>query len=102
MRRFAAGRSVKGACGSEHSTTAKVRGRVGVRVLEEERRVGRRLGLRGGDSRAHRVLGLAARRLDELLAQQALPLQKALVPSDALARTRFRDARLVDVRARVV
>src|SRR5215208_1072298 len=60
-------------------------GRVGQRVLEEEARIRRRLGLRGRDPLAHRLLGLGADRLRHLLGQDPGSAQVALVPADTLA-----------------
>src|SRR5437870_4913212 len=47
------------------------RRRLGQRVLEEEGRIGRRLGLRGLDSPPHQVRRLEARLLRELVRQDA-------------------------------
>src|SRR5580765_5487199 len=46
-------------------------GRIGQRVLEEETRIRRRLGLRGRDPVAHRLLGLAADRLGHLVGEDS-------------------------------
>src|SRR5215210_8482165 len=58
---------------------------IDVRVLEQELRPRRRLGLGLADRCAHRVRGLRTDRLRHLVRQQARPAQVALVPADALA-----------------
>src|SRR6478609_967947 len=63
----------------------KRRGRVDVRMLEEERDVGRRLGLGGGDAGAQRVCGLGANRFREVVVQDPGAAEVTLEPPDALA-----------------
>src|SRR5579884_947023 len=78
------------------------RGRAGVGVLEEQRRVGVRLGLRAGDRLAHRVRRLGAHGLAQLVVDQPAPPQVALEAPDALPLARLLDTVRVDVLARVV
>src|SRR6478736_2463163 len=84
------------------SAIADVRRRVDIGVREEQLGVGRCLGFGGGDARAHQILRVLAGRGDDLVAQHADALQKALVLPDALACTLLLDALGVDVGARVV
>src|SRR6185312_12209340 len=84
------------------SAIAQVGRRIDVRVREQELGIGGRLGLGRGDAGAHQVLSLLARAGDDVVAQQADPLQEALVLPDALACALLLDARLIDVRAGVV
>src|SRR5215203_574189 len=77
-------------------------GRVGQRVLEEETRVRRRLGLRSRDAVAHRLLGFGADRLGHVLGQDPGSAQIALVPAYAFALALLFDPLQVDVRLRIV
>src|SRR4051794_29505980 len=61
------------------------RRRVDVRVLEHERRVGRRLGFGGGDPVPQELLRLVAHGLGGLVREQPEPAQVRLVAPDALA-----------------
>src|SRR3954468_20852867 len=76
--------------------------RIDERMLEELRRVGRRLRLGGSDSLAQQLsrpdLDLVRRRI----VQHAEPAQVAVVPTDALALLLLLDALEIDVRLRVV
>src|SRR5437762_11814227 len=58
--------------------------RIGVRVLEEQRRIGRRLGLRGGDAVTHQLRRLRADGLGRLVGEQPQPAQVRLVTPEAL------------------
>src|SRR5262249_31751398 len=87
---------------SVSSAIAHVPRRADVGVREEQVGIAGGLGLRGGDARAHQFLGALARRLDQLVGEQACLAQHVLVPAETLARTLFLDALHVDVRARVV
>src|SRR4051812_34316246 len=81
---------------------AERRGQVDERVLEEERRVRGRLGLRRSDPVTHQRgsprLDLGRRRVVE----HAEPLQVALVTPDAFVLLLLLDALEVDVRLRIV
>src|SRR6185312_11099440 len=77
-------------------------GRIDVRVREDERRVGRRLGLGGGDPVAHQLRRLRANGFGGLVRQQPRPAQVGLVAADALAAAFLLDPLEVDVRRRVV
>ena len=77
-------------------------GRVRERVLEEEAGVGRRLGLRGRDPRAHDVGRLGLDLLVERVMEDPLPAQIAGETTDALVRTLLLDALEVDVGLRIV
>src|SRR4051812_39936784 len=61
------------------------RRRIGERMVEEERNVGRRLRLGGGDRRAHQVRGLGTHGLGHVVGQQPGPSQVTLVAAQALA-----------------
>src|SRR5436190_20516577 len=78
------------------------RGRVDVGVLEEQRRVGRRLGLGGRDALAHQLRRLLADRLRELVVEDPGAPKVALVAADALALLLLLDPLEVNVRARIV
>src|SRR4051794_28353242 len=82
--------------------TPERRRRIDECVLEEERRVGRRLGLGGGDALAHQVGGPCTNLLDVLVGEDAEPLQVGLVAADALAPSFLLHALHVDVRLRIV
>src|SRR5207253_3562971 len=71
------------------------RRRVG--VLEDERRVGRRLGLGSGDPLAHHVGRLRPHGLRRLVREQAEAPKVRLVPPHALALLLLLDATRVDV-----
>src|SRR4051812_47577766 len=75
------------------------RRRIDVRVLEHQRRVGRRLGLGRGDAGAHKLGGLVADRPREVVVEDPRAPQVALVAPDALALLLLLDALQVDVRA---
>src|SRR5688572_22643660 len=79
-----------------------LRQRIGVRVLEQERDIGRRLGLRLGDPLPHHVGRLGADLLRHCLVEHAEPFQVALVPPDALVLLLLLDALEIDVRPRIV
>ena len=74
-------------------------GRVDVGVLEEQRRIGRRLGLRRGDPVAQRCAASARTASRQLVRQQPEPPQVGLVAPDALALPLLLDALEVDVGA---
>src|SRR5215831_8212939 len=76
--------------------------RIHVGVLEQKRYVSGRLRLCGRDSRSHRVRGLVANRVGEVVVEDAGATQVALEAPDALALLLFLDAVEVDVRARVI
>src|SRR5215218_213452 len=76
--------------------------RVGERVLEDEARVGGRLGLGLDDPPPHQLLRLAANLFGELVGEDAEAAQVALVPADTLVALLLLDALEVDVRGRVV
>src|SRR5437773_4848329 len=80
----------------------QVRGRIDIRPLEEQLRIGWRLCLRRGDSATHRLRRLGLRFLRDLLRQHAEPPQITLEPADALVATLLLDPLEVDVRGRVV
>src|SRR5438105_11595577 len=81
---------------------AERRRRVGVRMREEELRVGRRLGLGLRDAAAHELLRLGAHLLGVRGIQHAEPLEVRLVAADALALALLLDPLQVGVGARVV
>src|SRR4051794_15185570 len=66
--------------------------RVGERVLEDEARIGRGLGLGGGDRGAHRLRRLGPDLLGGRVVEQPEPAQVALVAADALALPLLLDA----------
>src|SRR5689334_14030053 len=68
------------------------RWRVGVRVLEDEARVGRRLGLRLRDPVPQRLLCLAAHPGDEVVVEDPALAQACLEAADALAPALLLDA----------
>src|SRR6188472_3560992 len=63
---------------------AERRGRIGERVLEQERGIGGRLGLGGRDALAHQADGPGLDLLRGRVVEHAEPLQVALVAADAL------------------
>src|SRR6478736_4719976 len=75
---------------------------VDVGVREDERRVGRRLGLGGRYPAPQQVRRLGAYGLGGLIREQPEPAQVRLVAAEALAATFLLDPLLVDVGARVV
>src|SRR5438552_1493720 len=77
---------------SVSSAIAHVPRRIDVGVREEQRLVGRRLGLGGGDPRAHRVLGGAPRLVGDGVGEHAEPAQVRLELPDAFARAFLLDA----------
>src|SRR6266571_7808278 len=81
---------------------AERRGRIDVRVREEQFRIRRRRRLSRGNPRAHRVGRLPTHRLRELVVEDARAPQIALVASEALALLLLLDPLEVDVRALVV
>src|SRR5581483_11625064 len=76
--------------------------RIRVRVLEEQRYVGLRLGLGGGDPRPHELGRFVPDRLVEVVAENPEPAEIALVAAEALVLPLLLDALEVDVRARIV
>src|SRR5689334_1449139 len=78
-----------------------LRRRVGIRVLEDEPRIRRRLGLGLRDPRPHRLLGLGANARDEPVVEHPGLPQVPLEAADALALALLLDAIEVDVRARI-
>src|SRR5918994_6575912 len=73
-------------------------GRIGERVLEEQADVGRRLGLGGRNPGPHHVRGILLDRLFEIVVQDALPAEIALVAAEALIGALLLDPLEVDVR----
>ena len=71
-------------------------------MVEDERHVGRRLGLGRRDPVSHRLLRLGANRLGHLVGQDPRPPQIALVAADAFFLAFLFDALEVDVGLRVV
>src|SRR5690242_161736 len=90
------------ASSSVSSAISEPRRRVDVRVLEDQLRVGGRLGLCGGDPRAHDLGGLLSHGLDARLVDQPLPQEIPLVAADALVALRLVDPLGVDVDRGVV
>src|SRR6266540_4429255 len=78
------------------------RRRLGVRVLEDDGRLRRRLRLRGGDPRSQQVGRLGPRCLRGLLREETQPAQVRLVAAEALVPLLLLDPLEVDVRARIV
>src|SRR5215207_11271872 len=76
--------------------------RIGERMLEEERDVGRRLGLGGGDPVSHGLFGLGANGRGHLVRQDPGAAHVALEPPDALPSLLFLDALEIDVGLRIV
>src|SRR5919204_5845953 len=76
--------------------------RVDVRVLEEEARVGRGLGLGLRDPAAHQLLRLRAHRLGALVVEYVEPPEVGLVAPDALVLALLLDTFEVDVGALIV
>src|SRR4026209_157732 len=74
------------------------RRRIRQRVLEDERCIGRRLGLGGGDPVAHRLRRLGANRLRHLVGEDPRPPQVRLVAAQAFVLALFLHAGQVDVR----
>src|SRR6185437_2251813 len=75
---------------------------VGVRVLEDEPRVRRRLGLGFGDAGPHRRLRLSPHARDELVVEQAALAQHRLEAAETLVLPLLLDGLEVDVGPRVV
>src|ERR671925_1177764 len=75
--------------------------RVDERVLEEQGRVGRRLGLGLRDAAPHQLLRLGTHGLGALVVEHVEPPQVGLVATDALVLALLLDALEVDVGARV-
>src|SRR5438034_7066652 len=80
----------------------EARRRVDVRVLEEEARIRRRLGLRRRDPVAHRLLRLGPDRLGHLVREDPRAPQVALVTAHTFALLLLLDPLEIDVRLRVV
>src|SRR3954447_21637516 len=80
----------------------QVRRRRDVCVVEDEIRVGRRLGLRGGDAGAHELDAFTLDRRVELVAENAETAQVPLVAADALVPLLLLHALEIDVCARVI
>src|SRR4051812_36396864 len=80
----------------------QVRRRLHVRVLEEQLRIGIRLRLGGGDARAHELGCLLANRRVEIVVQDPVAAQVALVAAEALVLLLLLHALEIDVDARVV
>src|SRR4051812_34331880 len=78
------------------------RGRVRVRVVEHERDVGLRLGLRLGDAGTHRFERLRADLGVEIVVEDATHPEVALVAADALVLLLLLDAFEIDVDTRIV
>src|SRR5438876_2665973 len=76
----------------------KRRGRIDERVLEQQRRIGRRLGLCRSDPLAHQLRRPRPDLLRGRVLEDAEPAQVALVAPDALALLLLLDAFEVDVR----
>src|SRR4051812_28704101 len=81
---------------------AERRGRIDERVLEEQCRIRRRLGLRHSDPLAHQPGGPRLDLGGGRVVEDAEPLQVALVAPDALVLLLLLDALDVDVRLRIV
>src|SRR5262245_19409100 len=81
---------------------AEVRRRVDEGMVEDESRIGRRLGLGGRDPRAHRLEGLLLHALGGLVVEDPEPAQVALEAADALVGARLLHPLGVDVDRRVV
>src|SRR5579884_4398440 len=81
---------------------AQVGRRQDVRVVEQELRVGLRLGFRLGDPLAHHLQRLALHLFAQRVVEQAELAQVALVAADALVALLLLDALEVDVEAGVV
>src|SRR4051812_31882171 len=81
---------------------AERRGRIDERVLEKQRRIRGRLGLRRSDPLAHQLGGPSLDLGRGGLVERSEPLQVALEPPDALVLLLLLDALEVDVRLRVV
>src|SRR5207302_7093865 len=78
------------------------RGRACIGVLEKQSDVRSRLGFRGSDSGPHRRGRFVLDRFVEIVAEDALTAQIALVPSEALVPDLLLDAFGIDVRAWIV
>src|SRR5216110_1094351 len=78
------------------------RGRLGVCVREEQRRIGRRLGLGLRDASAHQLRGLATHGLCGLVREQPEAAEVRLVAAEARVLLLLLDTRGVDVRGGVV
>src|SRR5687768_15473298 len=76
--------------------------RIDVGVLEHERHIGGRLGLRLGDARPHQLRSLRANLLRGRLVEDTEPPEVALVAPDALVLALLLDPLRIDVCARVV